>query len=804
MRSLSLSSIVVATILAISIPFIHGFHSSPLTSLNRVRKATFQRAKVNNVETYGGLDFLSVLANIDKRNSTASYSRSPLSDAGTNDESRRMFLSSVLMSASVAIYPHYAEALPEPSAIPWTSSPINRVRGILLNQAESVYDLRFVTYLSRFLLSFDKECQKWWYRRGTVDIPSTSTAEQVKEIRLKHFAMFSASVEVGLQEFLDLKNDNIENMSNLGNSSGGPKVLMKSLVDRYGGGVGFAGSGPKSSDYLVNEKTMSDDERLRRKREVKEARRQIALLFGLMKSNQPTEMMTQLLAAIDDGKVDRIELINPGRGYAYGYGPPRVHFPAPEVYESGKIAKGRAILQPSSRLLRIDVDIKNRGKGYTKPPIVKVSPPNLSTFKGAESRAATAEATVFKSGENKGKIESIQLIDQGYGYTEDDQIQVTITPPSAPLIKVDSVSSDADTSKTCLAKAVLEYEVGKIEITDPGEGYAIEKPLDLVIDEPPPTAGLNMLDPLVVKKFRLNVDEFAGSQDMSKTLLDFRGKNSESAKARAFCVAETNSYKSFRKANDNQAVVFEKALLKQKIKAKGDENSITPMPFWTGGTSNTSPQLLSLLPSGIGLLYNKDLKRYDIVAGDDILDYDWKDSVSPGKPLNPMFGPRGRSPIEREKEVDFSTLLRFYLAGAICCSTVHLVLTPIDVVKTNMQTKPDLYPDPFTSFKKISEDSGVKGFFAGWAPTFIGFFINGGVIYTCIEFFRRFYTEIAGDLASSYEVPIILLSSVSDFVYLYVLLSIGFGPNIFTFTQSVHCCCHWRLHIDTFRSDSNS
>lgn len=101
------------------------------------------------------------------------------------------------------------------------------------------------------------------------------------------------------------------------------------------------------------------------------------------------------------------------------------------------------------------------------------------------------------------------------------------------------------------------------------------------------------------------------------------------------------------------------------------------------------------------------------------------------------FGPRGRSPIEREKKLTSSIILRFFAAGALCQSSVHLILTPLDVVKTNIQTNPEKYANPFTTLSLLLEENGVSGLFAGWVPTFIGFFINGGLSYALTEFFRR-------------------------------------------------------------------
>ena len=82
-------------------------------------------------------------------------------------------------------------------------------------------------------------------------------------------------------------------------------------------------------------------------------------------------------------------------------------------------------------------------------------------------------------------------------------------------------------------------------------------------------------------------------------------------------------------------------------------------------------------------------------------------------------------------------VLRFFAAGALCQSSAHLVLTPLDVVKTNIQTDPKKYTNPFTTFSLLLEEGGVSGFFAGWIPTFFAYFINGGLSYALTEFFRR-------------------------------------------------------------------
>ena len=126
------------------------------------------------------------------------------------------------------------------------------------------------------------------------------------------------------------------------------------------------------------------------------------------------------------------------------------------------------------------------------------------------------------------------------------------------------------------------------------------------------------------------------------------------------------------------------------------------------------------------------------------------------------FGPRGRSPIEREKELDLDKLLRFCLSGAICCSSVHIVLTPIDVIKTRIQTNPEKYTDVVTAFNKVTTEQGLTGLFSGLDSTMVGFFVFGGVTFVATEYFRRFFTNILGNESPNVELFVILAAAVSS------------------------------------------
>lgn len=713
-------------------------------------------------------------------------------------KNRRIFLSSLLLGTSVFLG---IEGPANAAELTWAASPVNKRSGVTVFQAEkNGYNVRFITYLSRFLISFDEECQRWWFARAA-DIPRFSDTEEVDMMRLKQFGAFSASVEVGLQEY---------------EGPDGPKDLMVALLKRYCPDI----EDIRVSREMRNLPPLKPAEEEKKESEIKESRRQIALLFGLLEANQPVEQITKNLAGIDNAFIQNVTILNPGSGYAPGYGAPAVRFPPPLAGDNYEVATGRAILQPNGRILR--VDLKQRGFGYTKPPTVTITAPIAEAF-GApvtEASAATAKSYIYRNGINKGRIARIQVLTQGKGYTDDEPVKVIISPPDIP---------QSEGGEVAKANVVLEYEVGEIEIVNTGAGYAAEKPLEIYVDPPPLTARVNLNDPMMVKF--ITAQDLSTKNSKGMAVYDpsvFSAKIWSQAKigggggcvgracydtpvqAVAYAKAKSDSYTSYRNYEETvRKQEIEEALgkrsaaslkIKKKKKVKGTtsgENDAMPvMPFWSGGGVSSSRQLLTLLPSGVGLEYNQELRRYVLALGRDIDDLTWS-TLPAGKPINPDFGPRGRSPIEREKDLDESTFLRFVLSGAVCCSSVHLALTPLDVMKTKVQTDPQKHTDFVTSFKILSKEGGFSSFFVGWVPTFLGFFVNGGIAYSVTEFFRRYFSSIVGDTAANFEVLIILAAaSSSAFIGAFLLAPFesirircvaqpDYAPNPFEVTKRI-------------------
>lgn len=123
---------------------------------------------------------------------------------------------------------------------------------------------------------------------------------------------------------------------------------------------------------------------------------------------------------------------------------------------------------------------------------------------------------------------------------------------------------------------------------------------------------------------------------------------------------------------------------------------------------------------------------------------------------------------------------------ALCSSVAHLILTPIDVVKTKVQTKPETYNRGILgTFKQVLKEEGLGTFFDGWEPTFVGFFVAGGLAFFLTEFFRRYYTTLAtniimttqssseitaASMIPNLEIPLIVASAAtSGFLCCFVL-----------------------------------
>ncbi|KAF5730990.1 phosphate transporter [Tripterygium wilfordii] len=102
------------------------------------------------------------------------------------------------------------------------------------------------------------------------------------------------------------------------------------------------------------------------------------------------------------------------------------------------------------------------------------------------------------------------------------------------------------------------------------------------------------------------------------------------------------------------------------------------------------------------------------------------------------------------------------VGGILSCGITHTALTPLDLVKCNMQIDPAKYKSITSGFGVLLKEQGVKGFFRGWVPTLLGYSAQGACKLGFYEFFKKYYSDIAGpEYAAKYKTLIYLAGSAS-------------------------------------------
>ncbi|XP_047082656.1 mitochondrial phosphate carrier protein 3, mitochondrial-like [Lolium rigidum] len=108
----------------------------------------------------------------------------------------------------------------------------------------------------------------------------------------------------------------------------------------------------------------------------------------------------------------------------------------------------------------------------------------------------------------------------------------------------------------------------------------------------------------------------------------------------------------------------------------------------------------------------------------------------------------------------------FYAActagGIASCGLTHMAVTPLDLVKCNMQINPEKYKSISSGFGVLLKEQGARGFFRGWVPTLLGYSAQGACKFGFYEFFKKTYSDMAGpENAIKYKTLIYLAGSAS-------------------------------------------
>ncbi|KAA3482077.1 mitochondrial phosphate carrier protein 3, mitochondrial-like [Gossypium australe] len=123
------------------------------------------------------------------------------------------------------------------------------------------------------------------------------------------------------------------------------------------------------------------------------------------------------------------------------------------------------------------------------------------------------------------------------------------------------------------------------------------------------------------------------------------------------------------------------------------------------------------------------------------------------------------SPNEPGKKIEMYSP-QFYAActfgGILSCGLTHMAVTPLDLVKCNMQIDPAKYKSISSGFGVLLKEQGMRGFFRGWVPTLLGYSAQGACKFGFYEFFKKYYSDLAGpEYFAKYKTLIYLAGSAS-------------------------------------------
>jgi solute carrier family 25 phosphate transporter 3 len=83
--------------------------------------------------------------------------------------------------------------------------------------------------------------------------------------------------------------------------------------------------------------------------------------------------------------------------------------------------------------------------------------------------------------------------------------------------------------------------------------------------------------------------------------------------------------------------------------------------------------------------------------------------------------------------------------GVLSCGLTHTAIVPLDLIKCRIQADPVKYKSFGTAFKLTLAESGTRGLALGWAPTLVGYSMQGLGKFGFYEVFKVLYNGMLTD-----------------------------------------------------------
>ncbi|CAL1276794.1 unnamed protein product [Larinioides sclopetarius] len=100
--------------------------------------------------------------------------------------------------------------------------------------------------------------------------------------------------------------------------------------------------------------------------------------------------------------------------------------------------------------------------------------------------------------------------------------------------------------------------------------------------------------------------------------------------------------------------------------------------------------------------------------------------------------------------------------GILSCGITHTAVVPLDLVKCRIQTNPAKYKSIVSGFSVTIKEDGMRGLGKGWAPTAIGYSLQGLGKFGFYEVFKKIYSGMLGEeLSYTWRTSLYLAASAS-------------------------------------------
>lgn len=94
----------------------------------------------------------------------------------------------------------------------------------------------------------------------------------------------------------------------------------------------------------------------------------------------------------------------------------------------------------------------------------------------------------------------------------------------------------------------------------------------------------------------------------------------------------------------------------------------------------------------------------------------------------------------------------------LSAGATHLAITPLDVLKVNMQVHPIKYSSVSSCFTSLLREQGASALWRGWSGKLFGYGAQGGCRFGLYEYFKKLYSDVFVDCSRTF---IFSLSSAS-------------------------------------------